>query len=469
MSGGINRSWRRSVLCGLLGMAAPWGASAQEQEQQAAAPEVAAPAPDVGGVRSTFTTSIGVEGGRNLDLDPGADDQSGRLTGLFGYAYERQTRQTLLSFNAAINPVKDDDNGTGLYPTLGLGWQYDASRTRFTFSANYGEAKVTDQSLGFDAETGQIIEYDGSGTRILKQLAAGVEGGIDMPLGYTLQLNRSEIDYRDLSAGADYAPSTFTGGKLGLRGDVSPMTQLNLSLGHSRYSSENRDHTTRKTDTASLGVTQRIDALTSVTASVGRERIETERRITGDKSESGGIFGLGVTREDPLGAYALAFGQNVTENGTRNEITLGRDRKSKLGSFSGMIGASRGEEGGTDWIGSLAYATELPRDRLSVSFTRSVQTDDDGEDVVVTRASGGISHILSPVNSLDFGLTASATSYPDKDTTRVDTSLAYRHLLAQDISLQAGVRLGLAQESGEEDAESQSLFLTLTRQFDFRH
>ncbi|RWR29828.1 hypothetical protein D2T29_13655 [Sinirhodobacter populi] len=441
------------ALCGLLAVSVCTPLWAQEASE--------------GGTRSTITTSIGVEAGRNLDLDPGMKDSSARLYGTLGYAYEMRTRQTLLSFDAEIQPQTDDDSSDGLYPNASLKWVHEASRTRFNFSADYTEAKVTDQSIGFDPDTGQIIDYDESGTRIRRHVSAGVEGGLDMPLGYSLQFNRSELDYRDTPANSSNAPNTSTGVQAMLRANVSSMTQLNLELAHQLYKSEGSSLRQRTTDMATLGVQQRFDALTMFSLSLGSSRIETERRNRPDETSDGLVVKFGLQREDPLGLYRLDINQLQTENGGRRYFTLGRDRETAVGTFSGTLGVTKADEGSTDWIGTLSYETELPRDSLKVSMVRSLSTDDDGDDVVVTRITGGVAHKLSDVNRLNFGLTASSTEYPDRDKQRLDATVSYAHTLTQTVSLEAGVKLGLAKSSYEEDADSQSLFLTLSRKFDF--
>ena len=446
--------WRGVALCCLLSPGIS-GTTAMAQQ--------------VEGRTSTITTQIGVDAGRNLDLDAGSNDKTARLNGVLGYAYALRTRQTELTFNAQVNPQTEDGGDHGLYPNLGLGFRHEAARVRFNLQASYAEARVTDQSLGFDDDTGAIIEYNGTGTRAISRVGGGFEGGIDMPFGYSLQLNHSEIDYKDLSNLASYYGSTTDSAKASLRGDISSMTSLSLNLGYNHYQAENPARTDRTTTDASLGLNQRIDALTSLQASVGRQEIETQRRDQEDKTTSGAIFSLGLQRDDPLGAHRISYDRTITENGERDQVIVGRDRETAFGNFNGTIGLSKGESGGTDWIGGLSYATELSRDKLSAQLSRSVRTSDDGEDVVVTRISGNVTHALSDLNSLDFGLMASATEYPDRDNTRIDATVAYQHRLTQDVDLRAGVRLGLATKTDEQDAKSQSLFLTLSRQFQFLH
>lgn len=451
----ITRHHLRWALLGLWASTAVFGSAAQAQDSRE------------GGNRSTLTFSLGATTGKNLDLDAGSDKTTSRLTGRIGYLYEMRTRQTQLRFNAAVAPETDSD-GSGTYPSFGLNLTHEAPRTKLTFGANYVRARVTDQSISVD-EAGTIVAYDVSGERSLTGVSAGIEGGIGMPLGYNLNLSHSEVDYFNLPSGSDYAASKTDRISGRLRADISPMTQASLNLGHSRYASENADQTRRITDSASIGLSQRLDAITDLGFSIGRQRVETTRLSTGTKTKSGATFGLDLTRDDQLGSYTVSYDQSVTENGQRDSVLFGRSREGKFGKFSGTLGLSKGEEGDPDVIGSLNYTTDLPRDRLRASLSRAIRSDDDGNDVVSTRLTGGLSHTLSSVNALNFGVTASTLEYTSKDKVRLDASVGYQHLLTQDISLQAGMRFGFLQETDKEDADSQSLFLTLTREIEFLH
>ncbi|HEY0214448.1 MAG TPA: hypothetical protein VGC40_12830 [Paenirhodobacter sp.] len=419
------------------------------------------------GRSSTITTQLGFEAGRNLDLDAGSDAKTLRMLGALGYSYALRTRQNELTLSAQINPQTEDGGDHGLYPTLGLGFAHQESRVKIGFQANYAEARVTDQSLGFDENTGAIVEFNGTGTRSVTRLNGGFEGGIDTPLGYSLQLNRSEIDYSDLSEGASYYNSTTDSAKISLRGDVSSMTSLNLDLGYKHYQAENPDQTDRTSTDASLGLVRRIDALTQLTGSIGRQKIRTERLDEEDENASGAIFSLGGQRMTPLGSYRASYDRIVTENGNRDQVLVGQDRETQFGKFSGTVGLSKGENGGTDWIGALTYSTELPRDELSAQMSRALRTSDDGDDVILTRISGNITHSLSDLNALDLELMASSTEYSDRDTMRIDATLAYQRRLTHDVNLRAGVKLGLATETDKDDANAQSLFMTVSRQFRF--
>lgn len=454
--------WCRAVLGGLLATAALTSLPASAQDQ---AVNPNAPAE---GRRSVFTFSLGGTHGRNLDLDPGVKDSSTWLQGGLSYAYMLTSRATDLTFSAAVNPQYEDGGDSALYPSAGLALTHTGARTRMSFNADYSQTRVSDQSIGYD-DTGSVLTYAGSGRRNFRQASARIEGGIDMPFGYSLSARQSDVDYSDMEDTGDNAPTKTNSLALGLRADVSSMTRLTFDASQEKYDSEGTSETHRRTDDARLGLKQRVDGQTSLTASLGSARVRTERTNQPDKLSEGTVFGLGVTREDPLGSYSLGYNRNYTENGARDEFLFGRERETPLGAFSGRIGVSKGEDDGTDWIGDIGYRTTLSRQELTLNLARMVTTNDDGEDVVLTRISGNILHELSPVNALNFGLTASLSEAPDDETTRIDANVGYQHALNTQTSLEAGLRWGVSERTDREDAQMESVYLMLTRRFERLH
>ena len=442
---------KKAAFVGLLGTSALMVLPALAQDNGAAR-------------KSTFNVSLGLEAGRNLALDPGGSDTSTELKGGLSYSYEMNTPRTQMRFQAGLNPKFSNDTDTRPLPRLTFGLTQSSPRTELRFGASYTRTQVSDLEIGYD-ETGAIIFYDGTGERSSAQLSAGFTGGIDMPFGYKVDLSRSELDYHDTTPFFGYDPSSTTRGSLELRADLSAASQLRFTLSRSVYEVEDATDLTRTTDKASLRLDQRIDAITSMNLSFGQSRVESER-ITGTDTQSGATFGFGLMREDQVGHYALDFAHSITESGKRDQISVLRSLETRLGSFDGMVGLSRGEADTTDVIARVAYSLELPRDQLDFSLSRVVSNDNAGDDVVVTRLSGKLSHDLSDVNALDFGLSASMTEAVTQDTTRLDASVAYRHALTPDADLSAGVKMSLAQRTGREDADSERVFLTLSRRFE---
>ena len=87
--------------------------------------------------------------------------------------------------------------------------------------------------------------------------------------------------------------------------------------------------------------------------------------------------------------------------------------------------------------------------------------------MVSTRLRGSYGHRLNDRDGLNFGLGVSTTEAKASDKLRLDASVAYERTLTMDTSLSAGVRMAVSQQTGREDATSQSVFVSLTRQMDF--
>lgn len=413
--------------------------------------------------RGLLSLSLGLEAGRNTDLTPGADDTSAELRGRLAYEHWRRTSIDELHFAAEVNPKLSDDEDTKPLPKVQLDYARSTARSELRFAAVHQRTEVSDQTIGFD-EVGSIVYYDGTGERILTRATAKLTGGIDQPLGYTLQASHSDIDYSDDSADRYYA-STADRIQLDLRAELAPATGLSFSVAYQDYEADRADELTRTGLRALVGLTHRIDGATRVAFSIGRSRVETER-TTGDFTEEGTTFGLLLARDDSRGGYALALDRAITENGARDEVKLTRQTETKLGAFDGMIGVSRGEDEETDVIAALGYTLEMPRDTLKIDLSRAVRTDDEGDDAVVTRVSGKLSHALGDVNSVSFGLSATTTEQETEDTTRVNATVAYTHELGTDADLSAGLRMGLSTRTGREDARSETVFVTLSRRFE---
>lgn len=413
--------------------------------------------------QGVLSLSFGLEAGRNTDLKPGGDDFSAELRGRIGYDYTMTTSTSALHFGVSTNPKISDADGTRPLPKAVLDFTQRTARSELSFGAQYTRTEVTDQSIGYD-ETGSVLYYDSTGERALSRITAGFTGGIDAPFGYSVSLSHSELDYYDTDPGSYYA-SRQTRAQLDLRAALSAATALSFSVAHQAYEADNSDRLERRKDSVLVALSQRLDTITRLDFSIGRSRLKSER-LSGTEIEEGTTLGLTLAREDARGRYTLAFDRSITETGARDQLTLAREGETALGTFSGMLGLSRGDADQTDVIAGLGYAVKLPSNTLELDLSRAVRTNDDGEDVVQTRVSGALSHELNEISALNFGLMASVTEQASYDTTRVNASVAYSHDLGADADISAGVKMALSHRSGREDADSQTFFVTLSRRFE---
>ena len=141
-----------------------------------------------------------------------------------------------------------------------------------------------------------------------------------------------------------------------------------------------------------------------------------------------------------------------------------------LGEIRGSLGLTRGEAGGTDVIGDLAWRHDLPSGALTARLARTVTTTDEDESRLRTLLSLGWQHEINPVSQmglrLDHSVSGSTATEPQVE--RTDLSATYSHLLTPDWALNVGAGYSLRDEEGVGEARSPRVFLTVGRQFDFR-
>lgn len=429
---------------------APWPVLSQETET---------------GRKGVFSIGIDLEAGNNVNLKSNGNGSDYRASTRLGYDYRLKTETTELTFGLSANPEFVAHEDVTAQPKLTLGFTQRSARSELSFTADYQRSKVTDQSIAYETD-GTPLYYDGTGERGLGSVTAKLTGGIDQPFVYVLGLNHSKVDYFGETAG-DQSPTRNTGATLDLRADLSSTRQLGLSFSHRLYEVDNSAALSRRSDSARVSLSQRINAVTRLGFSVGHSKVESER-VSGTTTVSGTTWGLSLTRDDPRGTTALSYDRSFSETGTRDDVLLSRKAETRLGKFDGSIGLTRGETGSTDVIAGLGYEMELPRDRLSLDLSRRITTNDAGEDVLLTQFAGNYAHEISSVNALNFGLTANLSEAPDEKRTRVDGSISYSHDLTPEAALSAGVRLGLSKRTGLDDTDRQALFISFDRRFETR-
>ncbi len=416
------------------------------------------------GSSQRLSLSTGLTAGQNLDLTAGDNDSSLiRSQTHIGYDLHWASRTTNLSFGLGTS-YEFDKNDSVLLPDFSLGLQHETSRLKFSIDASRSRSRVSDQTIDFD-ENGALVRYDGRGDKDLTRLKAQVVAGTDMPYGASLSYSYYGIDYSNAQSSSLYDSRTDQF-QLGLRASLSPLTEATLSGTHELYDADNEAQSQRRTDTVSLGLTQRFDALTSGTLTLGQSRVATET-TEGESTREGGVYGLALTRQDKLGNYGVSYRQAITANGARDSLQLRRVRDLFSGSLLVELGVTQGESNTTDWIGQVQLKQELRRDDITLRMQRGVITDGDGFDVVVTQARAQISHDLSELSALNFDLALTQRNYDSYSTLRSDASISWDRQLTRDATLSVGLSTSLSgDDRDDEDVTSHSVFVGLKRNFD---
>lgn len=428
-----------------------------------------------GGPLLTFGIQTGLRHDSNLDLDAPSQGGSTALdTGLsFGLRTETQSQKLALDLSGTWRLLDGPDGYESKLdsPRLSLRYDREGARSRLSLQASHAESDLglLLTGIGIDPDTGDLIVSTATGRQKTTDLGLHFETGIDMPLGLVLDARHLDRRYDDSGANADNRTDSLTAR---LRLTFSPVLEGGLTLDTSRYRADDADATRRHTDGAALSLQYEIDAATRLAASLGQSRIVTDTLSGTEPDVEGMTAALSLTRDMVNGSAGIAYDRSLSASGTRDSLNLSRALELPRGSLAFSLGASRGESGDIGTIGSLDYALDLKRGAVTLALTRSIQTDNDANDVLETRLSAGWQHELTELSAVRFNVSYARVENGGAGNVdaaqQADLTLAYEHQLTRDWALSTGYEYRTTRREGRADANSNALFLTIGREFSIR-
>lgn len=406
-----------------------------------AVPAVLAQEVPPGGRGLTFGIEQRFESTENLDLDVNSQGRTDQATTRLSFGARWTTRTSSFGLtagtslraadspDASINDFALDNN------RIGLDYTRRGATARFGVTASVQESDIAflRPLEDFVTEEGVIElpedleDLNGTGSRRNTRVGTTLDIGEGGPWGLGLSASYSDISYSDVTSSGLLDSQRWQVGA-SLRYALNPATQLTVGLGYGEFRDDDPATDTRETISLSSG--------------------------------------LRFAR--PNGAATVSLGAQDTEDGTRLNLTFGRSLTLPTGSLSTSLGLARSADGDASLSGSLSWQQQVtPVDRIDARFQRSIVGGTDDTDRLVTALSVGYRHELTPVSGLglDVAWTESETTSTGSTVTNASVAASYNHALTEDWGLSAGYRYRLRDEDGVGDADSNSVFLVLRRNF----
>lgn len=425
-SGMRQRHWL--VIAGLMGSAAiillPLVSSAQETRR---------------GVTLRFGVEQRLETDSNLGLDNPSEGRTTQATTRLSFQVVSDTGISQLTFGVAgAFRIADgpDTSGTDVGftdPDLTFGYSRTSANADLRINAAVRERDIAFlRSLDeFIDEDGNIDlpddfnDLDGEGTRRNASLDVIYRWGLDAPFGGSLSAGVNDLSYQDVTS-PDLNDSRRYYVGAGLRFALSEVAELTTDL---RYSIFDED------GVADSRKTLRFDTGLSIARPNGQ------------------VFGR-LTAED-------------TEDGTRLGLTFGRDLELPAGALSASVGVTRDAEGDLQLTGNISGRQDLANGVLTGSLQRSVRSDSDDAEEILTNLQIGYRQDLSPLSalSLDFSYADSQNTLINSSTTNASIGATYNRALTDDWNLDLGYRHRIRDDDTDGRADSDSVFLVLRREF----
>jgi hypothetical protein len=390
---------------------------------------------------------IGVFAGTDYDLGEFPDDPAGTDEGFSNpfasVLYGRSTRNDDLTFQARY---AENDIATG---------------------NRLAEDDFADDSTDLDAGTGRRQD-----TLARLDFTLGREGPFGVTGGFGYQ-GRRFVDTSNTDDNLDDRDVFF--GEVFLR--FAPARDTEISVGGSYEERQTfGDAESTETDTFfGIGVTRQFRGSTRLEASAGvAQNLEENVQIDGERVTDDSVrpvFGLALERELQDGSIFVSLDQQLTDEGLRSDLLLGRNRSFPDASLAWTLGVSANDAEGANAIGSVSYARETAQGTFSIDLTQRVQTDTNDGDLLRTDLGLGWNRSLTRLSSLSLDLGLSRSLPLDEevdDRSRGTAQLAYRYQLSEDWSLNAGYRYFVSTRTDREDITENQVFANVSRRFNLR-
>lgn len=390
-----------------------------------------------GGVRTVFGLSERLEASQNPALTVGGGDSSlSSVTSLsFGLTSSTPINVLSLSLDGGLRLSKtgSDSLVTGIDgPQLAFGYDRTVANSSFSASLDYSDDRIeTLRPLSdFINGNGEIEvptnpdDLVGTGTRRATGANVRLDLGTEAPLGVSLSAGFDKTDYSDVSD-ADLVDSQNIALDATATLRFSETLSGNVSLRQTLFEAEDAATTRRVTQDLDFGISQEISPRLSISAGAGLTVARTEEFGVETRSEDA-TARAGVNLALPNGGLAFDIALDSAE---------------------------------------ISWQQTLPRGSIGAALSRSPDADGSGSTSVLAL---NYSQSLSAVSGLNFGVSYSDFSDPgENDVTRTDLTASYTHSLTPDWGLSVGANYSLRDEATIGAANSSTLFLSLSRDFEF--
>lgn len=396
-----------------------------------------------------------------LSVPAGGTDISNVTRLSFGLTSETAIdRLEFLASGAVIVENGNDEPGTSFdfgREALDLNYHREVPSAVFDLGVSYRSDEVDE----FDDE---LADIDETGTRTDLSINTALEIGRTSAIGFALGAGYSKTDYVDASD-PDLVDVTESRADAAVIFHISEIATGRVGLRYTEREEEDAASTRTDTLVTYAGLDYALSERLDLSAEVGYTESETEEFGITDRT-TGPDLRIGLTYDMPVGtATALLRITTDEDEGQRETFEIGRDLETPSMTISAGLGVTHADETGTDVIGRLNLARNLPDGSLGLNLERSVSYDD--EPVTTTVAGVSWAKTVNDISSISLGINYELRDAASERIEQVSFGAGYSRELTADWNLDSGIGYRI-RDDADGHAESPTLFVSLSRDFEFR-
>ena len=424
-------------------------------------------------ISGTVSLTSSVDANTNKFLDAASPGSTVDISERLSFSLITQNSIHLLEVSGSAT-LNFDDIGGGASadfqpPTVTLHYARDTGSSNLDASASFFNGTVV-SSFDLDPTEAVFIIVDtGTLTTIGADLALST--GVNAPLGFSFTASYKDKDYDGTSPGnlaLFDSTTTVVGASANLR--LSPSTQGTLSASFTDYVSDDATATEKKTTEFNFSVSHESASALVLNANIGFR--EKQTIAGGPATTTSGLFGgVDLVRDMPNGSVFGGVRFDATGAANSATLTFGRTLELPNGSLNASLEANKTEGNSVQFLGKATYSQDMPTGSLSVNLNQSLSTNTLDQDIKVSTlgidydraltGSSGLNLALDISRSQDAGAGAADT------LNRATVSATYSQELTPGWDMLLGYKHRLSSGSAVATANSDSIFLTLTRSIQF--
>jgi len=431
-----------------------------------ATPTTAQQSDGAGGLAAVLSFGQEFRFSDNLNFGVGEISGMQALTTL-GLEVSNITRRSELRFNVdgRFEAGRDAQSGF-INPAFGLSYKTTGSRnTALSFNARYRESDVSDLVLDPTIPGGLIL---GEGTAANSSARVAWETGIQARFGVGLDAQYSARDFSGTTDPDFFDTEQWIYG-ITARFDVTRTATLRLRYEETDYEALDVLRTRRDRKVLSLAGTFELRPDLTLEAAISHEDNVTNT-LVGTTVYNGLGYRLASIRELTNGSLTAEIESSVLSNGRETRASVERALDLRDGSLSFSFGVLRPPRQKSQPLLNIDYLKELPRGEFRVGLSQSTSIDAEQRTVLNSQLNANYSQTINSVSnwSAGLGFVDSNVLGFDEDTSRIDLTVSYDRELTRDWDLVAGYTYSKAEDDTTADRSSNTLFVRLQRDFEFR-
>jgi len=433
-------------------------------------------AQDGSGIRGILSFSQGIEYSDNPTLEavsPGSEFLS--VTGL-GFNLSSETRTQSFSLNigtslegAIGSSTSSLDSFTFKDKEAAVSYAREGSNSNLSFRANYREFDIEDDIFGFfiDGEFDPDALIIDGGTRESIGVSGRFETGVDGPLGFELRARHNVTNYVG-TTDPDLVDKDRTRVDATVRFRLNPALAVRTVAGYNR--TDNEDLLSTSDRNTYVGVGLEVEAARGFTYTGDITYDETETYELGALASDDSGFGITIAadQERTNGSIGVDLSSHIDETGRRTAASVRRSFDLPNGALSLSLGVVDQEDEDIELTTRVSYLRENDDSSFRAEVLQSPSTSD-GDAFLNTSIRLNYMQEINAISSWDaeFSYGSASEFGASSGDTRTSATVAYTRNLTEDWNLRTGVELIRIDDDGGPDRSSNTVFVSIGRDFSF--